>query len=84
MLKRNSFAAVTLFSALAACSSQADPLPQPDPAKVERLVMSLEAQEAAPPAAMAEKLAKAERVVAAVDRSEPDRLAGAAERLLAR
>ena len=73
MMKTFGFACVTL-AALGACSQA--PEPQPDPALVQRL-----AEAAAPEAP---KIEKAERVAAMVDRSEPDRLAGAAERLLAR
>jgi hypothetical protein len=72
MMKRFGFACVTLFAAACARS----PEPQPDPALVQRL-----AEVAAPETP---KLEKADRIVAMVDRSEPDRLAGAAERLLAR
>jgi hypothetical protein len=72
MMKRFGFACATL--AVAACARA--PEPQPDPALVERV-----AEAAAPEAP---KLAKADRLVAMADRSDPDRLAGAAERLLAR
>jgi hypothetical protein len=73
MMKRLGFACVTL-AALAACASE--PEPQPDPALVARV-----AEAAAPEAP---KLEKADRIVAAVDRSDPDRLAAPAEALLAR
>ena len=73
MMKRLGFAFLSIAS-LGACA--AEPEPQPDPALVERI-----AEAAAPEAP---KLRKAERLAAAVDRSEPDRLAGAAEALLAR
>jgi hypothetical protein len=82
MMKRLSF--VVALGAVAALSARSpDPEPQPDPAQVERLLASIEAEQAAPDAVQ-EKLAKADRIVTAVDRSDPDRLAGAAERLLAR
>jgi hypothetical protein len=72
MMKRFGFACATL--ALAACAQA--PEPQPDPATVRRV-----AEVAAP---QPPKLQKVDRLVAMVDRSNPDRLAGAAERLLAR
>ena len=61
-------------AALAACA--AEPEPQPDPALVERV-----AEAAAPERP---KLATAERLAAAVDRADPDRLAAPAEALLSR
>ena len=73
MLKRLAFACAAA-AALTACG--VEPEPRPDPELVERI-----AEAAAPEAP---KLAKAERLAAAVDRSEPDRLAGAAEALLER
>jgi hypothetical protein len=76
MMKRASFACFT-FAALAACAAEPE-VPQPDPALVERLALANTAAPDTP------KLEKADRIVTAVDRSEPDRLAGAAERLLAR
>jgi hypothetical protein len=84
MLKINHFVPVTFACALGACSVGETTEAEPDPAAVEQLVMSFEAAEESPPAKVEEKLAKAERVVAAVDRAEPDRLAGAAEQLLAK
>lgn len=75
MMKRFAFAAAAL-AALAACSEA--PEPQPDPALVERIALANTADPDSP------KLEKADRIVAAVDRTEPDRLAGAAERLLER
>ena len=73
MMKSLAFAGVAA-AGLAACARA--PEPQPDPALVERV-----AEAAAP---KSPKLARAERLAAAVDRSEPDRLAPAAEALLAR
>jgi hypothetical protein len=75
MMKRIAFTGVT-FAALAACAQA--PEPQPDPALIERVGLASTQPPEAP------KLDKADRIVATVDRSEPDRLAGAAERLLAR
>ncbi|HYD37809.1 MAG TPA: hypothetical protein VEA60_09360 [Allosphingosinicella sp.] len=73
MMKRLAFA---LLAPLAACAAEPAPEPEPDPALVERLA------EAASPDAPA--LPEAERLAAALDRSDPDRLANAAEGLLAR
>ena len=85
MMKRFGFAAVTASAlALSACG-RAEADPKPDPRAVETLVDSLEAEAPPPPVEKAqEKLAKVDRIAVAVDRSDPDRLAGAAERLLAR
>jgi phosphoglycolate phosphatase-like HAD superfamily hydrolase len=81
MMKMFGFAAVTASAlALSACS-RAEAEPKPDPRAVEALVERLEAGGA--PAEVVEKVAKADRMIVAVDRSDPDRLAGAAERLLA-
>jgi hypothetical protein len=74
MMKRFGFACATC-AALAACA--AEPEPQPDPALVERLAL---ANAAAPDS---QKLEKADRIVKAIDRSDPDRLAAPAETLLA-
>lgn len=73
MMKRFGFACSALV-ALAACGRA--PEPKPDPALVERL-----AERASPDAP---ELAKADRIVAAVDRSDPDRLAAPAKALLGR
>jgi hypothetical protein len=72
MMKIFGFACATF--ALAACGRA--PEPTPDPALIQHL-----AEVAAPEAP---KLEKADRLVAMADRADPDRLAGAAERLLAR
>jgi hypothetical protein len=77
MMKRFGFACVTI-AALAACGEAPEPAPSADPALVERLAVANDA------AAEAPKLEKADRLVAAAARTEPDRLAGAAESLLAR
>lgn len=78
MMKKLAFALAPLLS-LAACADQPDSVPRPDPALIERLALANGAGPAAP-----EKLEKADRLVAAVARVEPDRVAGAAETLLAR
>ena len=86
MMKIFGFAAVTASAlALSACG-QAEAEPQPDPRHVALLVAKLDAADAAAatPAKVQEKLGKAEGVVTTLDRSEPDRLAGAAELLLAK
>lgn len=75
MMNKLAFAVPIL--ALAACAGEPDPAPAPDPALIERL-----ARQAAPEAPGT--LEKADRLVAAVARVEPDRVAGAAETLLAR
>jgi uncharacterized protein YcfL len=78
MMKRFGFAAVTAL-ALAACSAEPEPEPvRADPALVERLALANTAEPEAP------KLDKADRLVAAAARVEPDRVAVAAEKLLAR
>jgi hypothetical protein len=77
MMKRLGFACATC-AALAACAAEPEPAPSADPALVERLAI---ANSAEPETA---KLAKADRLVAAAARVEPDRVAGAAEKLLAR
>lgn len=75
MMKRLAFACAAA-AGLAACSGQRQP--EPDPALVERIALANAAAPAAP------ELGKADRIVAAVDRSEPDRLAGPAAALLSR
>lgn len=75
MMKRFGFACASL-SALAACGSA--PEPEPDPALVERIASANNAAPEAP------KLDKADRIVKAIDRSDPDRLAAPAQTLLAR
>jgi starvation-inducible outer membrane lipoprotein len=65
--------------ALAACAEEPDALPRPDPALIERIAVANTAQ-----GESAGKLAKADKLVAAVAHVEPDRVAGAAEKLLAR
>lgn len=67
---------------LAACA-EASAAPEPDPAEVERLVASLERQSALPEKTQ-QKIRKAEPLVTTLQRSDPDRLTGMAERLLAR
>ncbi|MEA3008804.1 MAG: hypothetical protein QOJ91_496 [Sphingomonadales bacterium] len=66
--------------ALAACADEPEPkLPTPDAALIERLAVANAAAPATP-----EKLAKADKLVGAVAYVGPDRVAGAAEKLLAR
>jgi hypothetical protein len=77
MMKRFAFACAA-SATLAACAAAPEPEPQPDPALVERVALAGTAAPDAP------ELATADRVVAAVDRSDPDRLAAPAEALLAR
>lgn len=78
MMKKLAFACTPL-ALLAACAEEPDPVPTPDPALIERIVDSNAAQTETP-----EKLEKADKLVAAVAHVEPDRVAGAAEKLLAR
>ncbi len=75
MMKRLAFAAAA-GAALSACAEA--PEPQPDPALVERIALANTAEPEAP------QLEKADRIVKAIDRSDPDRLAAPAEALLAR
>ena len=65
--------------ALAACGAEPEPQAQPDPALIDRIAVANSARPETP-----EKLAKADKLVATVARVEPDRVAGAAEKLLAR
>ena len=78
MMKKLAFALAPLF-ALAACADEPEVPPQPDPALVERIALANTAAPQTP-----EKLEKADRLVGAVAHVEPDRVAGAAEQLLAR
>ena len=78
MMKKLAFACAPIL-ALAACSDEPEALPRPDPALIERIALANSAEPETP-----EKLAKADRLVAAVARVEPDRVAGAAEKLLVR
>lgn len=84
MMKLLGFAAVTALPLLLSACGRAEAEPQPDPRHVEQVVRSLEAEAPAPATKVREKLAKADRIVGAVERTDPERLAGAAERLLAR
>ncbi len=77
-MKSFGFAFVTSLL-LAACADAPEPSPQPDAALIERLALANAAAPATP-----EKLEKADRLVATVARVEPDRVAGAAEKLLTR
>lgn len=78
MMKKLTCACVP-FLALVACAEEPEVLPQPDPALIESLVATNTAAPATP-----EKLAKADKLVGAVAYVEPDRVAGAAEKLLTR
>jgi starvation-inducible outer membrane lipoprotein len=78
MMKKLAFACTPLL-ALAACAGEPEALPQPDPALIEQIAEANTAETQS-----SEKLEKADRLVAAVAHVEPDRVAGAAEKLLAR
>ena len=77
MMKKLAFALAPIL-ALAACADEPEPQPRVDPALIERIAIANTAAEAP------EKLEKADRLVGAVAHVEPDRVAGAAEKLLAR
>jgi hypothetical protein len=77
MMKRFGFACVA-FAALAACAAEPEPVASADPALVERLALANTTQPEVP------KLVKADRLVAAAARTDPDRLAAPAASLLAR
>jgi uncharacterized lipoprotein YajG len=78
MMKKLALAFAPLLL-LAACAEEPEIVPTPDPALIERIVEANSAASETP-----EKLAKADKLVAAVAHVEPDRVAGAAEKLLAR
>lgn len=78
MMKKLALACAPLL-ALAACAEEPEVVHQPDPALIERIVESNSAAAETP-----EKLAKADKLVAAVAHVEPDRVEGVAEKLLAR
>ena len=78
MMKSLAFALAPAL-ALAACAVEPEPQPQPDPALIERIAIANSAEPETPA-----KLEKADKLVAAVAHVEPDRVAGAAEKLLAR
>jgi hypothetical protein len=78
MMKKLAFACTPLL-VLAACADEPEVQRQPDPALIERLVVANTVAPNTP-----EKLAKADRLVGAVAHVELDRVAGAAEKLLAR
>lgn len=78
MMKNLALALAPLL-ALAACADEPEALPQPDPALIERIALAntVETESAG-------KLEKADKLVGAVAHVEPDRMAGAAEKLLVR
>jgi starvation-inducible outer membrane lipoprotein len=77
-MMKNLALALAPFLALAACADEPEALPQPDPALIERIAVANSAATIA-----AEKVEKADKLVGAVAHVEPDRVAGAAEKLLA-
>jgi ABC-type hemin transport system substrate-binding protein len=82
MMKKLAFALAPILAplaALSACADEPEAVPRPDPALVERIAVANTAETEA-----AEKLGKADKLVGAVAHVEPDRVAGAAEKLLAR
>lgn len=82
---RRLFPALALLPLLAACG-RGEAAPEPDPAHVERLLAQLEPAPAAEASPLPEeKLAKADRLVGALEKVEPKRIDPAvAETLLAR
>lgn len=78
-MMKNLALALTPLLAFAACAEEPEALPQPDPALIERIALAntVETESAG-------KLEKADKLVGAVAHVEPDRMAGAAEKLLAR
>jgi hypothetical protein len=78
-MMKNLALALAPVLALAACADEPEILPQPDPALIERIAVASSAETEA-----AAKVEKADKLVAAVAHVEPDRVAGAAEKLLAR
>jgi uncharacterized lipoprotein YajG len=79
MMKKLAFPLAPIL-ALAACADEPETLPNPDPALVERLAVTNTAATAEIPG----KLAKADKLVGAVAHVGPDRIGGAAGKLLAR
>lgn len=77
MMEKLAFAFPIL--ALAACADEPEPQSRVDPALLERIALANTAATETP-----EKLEKADKLVGAVAHVEPDRVAGAAEKLLAR
>ncbi|HYW14991.1 MAG TPA: hypothetical protein VE891_02410 [Allosphingosinicella sp.] len=77
-MKKLAFALAPL-AALTACAEEPESLPTPDPALIERIAVANTVRTEA-----VEKVEKADKLVAAVAHVEPDRMAGAAEKLLAR
>jgi hypothetical protein len=82
MMKKHAFALAPLLAplaALAACADEPEAMPRPDPALIEQIALANSSANGA-----SAKLEKADKLVAAVAHVEPDRIAGAAEKLLAR
>ncbi|HEX8309222.1 MAG TPA: hypothetical protein VF645_12475 [Allosphingosinicella sp.] len=76
MMKRLALALAPIL-ALAACADEPEALPEPDAALIERIALANSAGTEA-----SGKVEKADKLVSAVARVEPDRVAGAAEKLL--
>lgn len=82
MMKKLAFAFAPLLAPLAmlsACADEPEALPEPDPALIEQIALANTAE-----TQPSRKLEKADKLVASVAHVEPDRVAGAAEKLLAR
>jgi hypothetical protein len=79
LLARAPLAALAPLAILSACAAEPEILPQPDPALIERIALANTAATEA-----AAKVEKADKLVGAVAYVEPDRVAGAAAKLLAR
>jgi hypothetical protein len=82
MMKKLAFAALPIL-ALAACAGEPEPEPRPDPAVIEQIV-DANASAPAAPGKLETKLEKADKLVGSVSNVEPHKVAGAAEKLLAR
>lgn len=78
MMKKLLVASLPLL-ALAACAEEPEAAPRLDPASIEQIALANTAA-----SLPTDKLAKADKLVGAVAHVEPARVAGAAEKLLAR